>query len=407
MSSTYKTRYENKSSLRIFGVLAIFFLVALSIIQIMPVIREFYSFSRLLLYFGFGILALISFFNFKKLKTNFVIKLFLINAILVLAFVIISFLNLGNNITFEFVELVVPLGILITSMRIQLSIKEIKMLMGLYVLLALLLGIMSVYYYGEGFRLLSTYFLLGKNQIGPILGIAAVIAFHHFAFESNFNSNKDKILAFLSIASFIILFSLIVLILNRTGMFALIIVAPLMLLKKEYKVLKYKLVIVYSLFFAMLPVIFYFAYISQLHIAILTALGRGSGFVDLNQFTAGRISEYLDAFNFLLENPFFGGLAELNKMYGVPHNYILNKWFQFGFIFSLPLILMYCYFWKISLSKTILSKKSFGLDRVVYWILLFSMIVSLAEYSYPYGPGSSQIMLWFLLGQKLTIIQNH
>ncbi len=76
-----------------------------------------------------------------------------------------------------------------------------------------------------------------------------------------------------------------------------------------------------------------------------------------------------------------------------PHNFILYKLVQLGAIFAMPFIFYYCF-----LIRKIFIKKSS--NEFSSWLLLFSIFVSLFEYAYPFGPGVSQFMLWFLIAQE-------
>ena len=39
-------------------------------------------------------------------------------------------------------------------------------------------------------------------------------------------------------------------------------------------------------------------------------------------------------------------------------------------------------------------------------VMLLALVISLVEYTYPYGPGTSQIILWALIGIYLNISLN-
>ena len=101
---------------------------------------------------------------------------------------------------------------------------------------------------------------------------------------------------------------------------------------------------------------------------------------------------------FIKQYPVLGELETGKSISVTPHNYILNKWLNYGIIGSLPIVLFYLYLWFFTIKGIFISKKTLGFKLPV-WVLLFSLIVSMFEYTYPYGPGASQIMVWFLLGQ--------
>ena len=118
----------------------------------------------------------------------------------------------------------------------------------------------------------------------------------------------------------------------------------------------------------------------------------------ITDLSAGRTDVYKFALEFAIQHPILGELEGFRFIYGNPHNYILNKWVNYGILGSLPLVLFYLYLWFFAFKeiKSHVKNTNFTLPL---WVLLFSLVVSLFEYTYPYGPGTSQLMVWFLLGQ--------
>jgi hypothetical protein len=39
---------------------------------------------------------------------------------------------------------------------------------------------------------------------------------------------------------------------------------------------------------------------------------------------------------------------------------------------------------------------------ICYFLLSISLIISFIEYTYPFGPGTTQVIMWFLIGQSLS-----
>jgi len=48
------------------------------------------------------------------------------------------------------------------------------------------------------------------------------------------------------------------------------------------------------------------------------------------------------------------------------------------------------------------SKQRDAVEGIALWLLMLGLIISMFEYTYPYGPGVSQIMVWFMLGTILS-----
>lgn len=66
-----------------------------------------------------------------------------------------------------------------------------------------------------------------------------------------------------------------------------------------------------------------------------------------------------------------------------------------------PFVLLYLYLRYFSLNE--IKNKEKNKFTLPIWVLLFSLIINTFVYTYPYGTGTSQIMLWFLLGQYIRI----
>ncbi len=75
---------------------------------------------------------------------------------------------------------------------------------------------------------------------------------------------------------------------------------------------------------------------------INTSLFTNYDLSDLNSLSAGRISGYTNALNFIGENFLFGNINAMHT-YNLsikPHNFILYKLVQLGAIFAMPFIFL-------------------------------------------------------------------
>ena len=98
--------------------------------------------------------------------------------------------------------------------------------------------------------------------------------------------------------------------------------------------------------------------------------------------------------------PIFGELNTVDRFFGRAHNYILNKWVRYGIIGSLPMIILYISLFAFD-ARLLLSRIRTSKSVLTGWLLLFGLIISTFEYTYPYGPGVSQIVVWFMIGQVI------
>jgi len=122
----------------------------------------------------------------------------------------------------------------------------------------------------------------------------------------------------------------------------------------------------------------------------------------MDNLSAGRVKIYEIAIIFLKNNFFLGELNSSEYVPGIAHNYLLNKVVKYGLIGSIPLIFLYLYI-VIFIFKTLLKQIKLGRNINLSLLLIWqAIIISFFEYSYPYGPGVSQALSWFLLGQYLS-----
>ncbi|MCM3617921.1 O-antigen ligase family protein [Sutcliffiella horikoshii] len=294
-------------------------------------------------------------------------------------------------------ELLIPFGLLVCSINTDFNRKQLSGFLIWYIVLALVMGLSSIFYYGEGFTIKELYSVPSKNQIGPILGISTVIIgiwiLNKNQLEFKFNS------LFFKLSLFFLLLSTILVIRNRASLIA-IIITLLFYLIREYK---FKLTVGRVLLGPFLVIatilLFYYGTFNGLLDVFWKSITLNYDVNNLNSLSAGRTEVYALSIQFIMQNPFLGELTSIQPFqYTTPHNYILNKWVQYGIVGSLPYIIFYCFLWVYSIRGILIVKSLFSL---AHWVLFFSLIVSIFEYTYPYGPGVSQLLVWFLLGQYL------
>lgn len=307
-------------------------------------------------------------------------------------------LNKITSVPTELLELLVPFGVLICSLNTTFNKRQISKLLIWYIVFSLLLGISLIFYYGEGFTITKIYFLIGKNQIGTMLGISTVIL-GLWILDKNQLESRLNIIIF-KIIIFVLLTASILAIRNRSGLIGIFITLFLAILKVK----KFKLTVKNFIFIQIVLFIIVIGYsiggFNSLIEIIFKSLFYNFDVTDLNSLSAGRWNVYKKSLDFVTQYPILGEMGGGVFLYGIPHNYILNKWVNFGFVGSLPLVLFYLYIWVFVFNNLLFKNEKIKLHLII-WVLFFSLIVSLFEYTYPYGPGVSQLMVWFMLGQYL------
>lgn len=374
----------------------LFFLIGLSILQQMPIIKEqFYTEIRIALLMIFGTFTFLSLHSsLQYLKVPFY-KFFLV--------VCFYITLLGGMLTvflissIDIFEMLIPFGILVCSLNTDFTKKQINHMLFFYVFLATILGLSTVMYYNGGFAISEVYSIPNKNQVGPIIGISSIIIGIKFL---NLISSKFNLkLALLYIVMFSSLVTSLLVFRNRSSIVGILITLLLYSLFKLRININYRNLFIYQTTIIILFIIVILGGFDNIASAIWTSFTLNYDLSSVNSFSAQRTDVYSYATKYILENPILGELGgDIFNNY-TAHNYLLNKWVSYGFVISIPLTLFYIYLWGFSLKFIFLQKKSF--ENTGVWILFFSLIISLFEYTFPYGPGVSQLMVWLLLGQHI------
>ena len=213
--------------------LKLFFLfgMLLTVVQQFPIIREVaYGEIRLALYGLFGLLSGYCFLRLSHNATPGLYKLFLLTVLVsITVLVFLHLLTGGVEKAVSYggiLELIVPFGILSVSLYCRFNPRQLQQIAYLYVGLAALMGVSLVYHYGGGWAITAQYIMPGKNQVGPIIAITAILVSFILTKQNEIISKGTKFLGALLIMSLIA--SLLVL-RNRSGLLAFGMVAALIM----------------------------------------------------------------------------------------------------------------------------------------------------------------------------------
>jgi len=388
----FKNQFTNKILYYLF-----FFLLFLTILQQLPIVREnYYDSIRYFLVVCFGLLALIFFITNIRIFKIHLIKIFALT-ILISAFV--SFLSLYGVANYNYLlELIISFGALVIGFNLPYKERNFGKLLILYSFFAILMGVFNVAFYVDGFNITTNYSIPSKNQLGPIISTSIIILIY-FAF---FYKNKDSLhtgltktlYLFLSILG---LFVLLV-IRNRAGIFALAIVLVFFCIKYFFKNIIHSIFII-SVSIIVILSISQVEFVSDFYNFVWDSVFLNYDTDDLNSISANRLVGYLQALNYINQFPLFGSFLNYSSPYfGLyPHNYVLRVLVENGIILGVPYILLYG-----SLFLFLIFNLRYRIFFNVYYlsipILLQSILISLLEYTYPYGPGVTQILLLTFIG---------
>jgi hypothetical protein len=382
----------------------------LSFLILLTVLQQFflessniYHYIRMVLYVCFGFLAMLSFVSILRFQIHGFVRTYIIAVVSTLTLLTPLLLFKQDGFNAVFFEQAIPLGVLLCSYTTEYSQEQHEKLLARYTALSAFLGLFVVFFYGQGFKVTPIYFFRSKNQIGPFLGLSFITLVYRLILGEPVRFTRIRFLDCLvgSALTITIIASMLAL-RNRAGLLAMIIISCTLVFRKFLSRLTLKAAIWISFFIVILTITLSLGLIDNLIGMVWDAFTLNYNVFDLNSLSAGRWRVYEESIAFIIDNPLFGEITSSTRLNGTAHNYVLNKLVKLGFVGSFPLLVFYLYLWffvfkGLSSRTDVVSRGS----KLGLLVLLLSLITSLFEYSSPFGPGVTQIMVWFLLGQYL------
>lgn len=256
----------------------------------------------------------------------------------------------------------------------------------------LFVGLMQVFTNVGGFVIRDQYFTDNKNSLGLMLATADVI---FIVMGLNRQQKGFVKLLYFGLA----LLTLVVMLTIRAR--AATATLGLMLLYILYERFKGKNFFAYLFVGLFLAVVVYVFLPQSIKDFVYNSFTQN---YEERDITAGRAGRNAAALDFLSGHLFLGNLNDHTQV-GQIHNYPLNRTFEFGIVFVLPIILMYLYILFQAIFKTI-KTNSRNNYNVGYYLLLIPFIISMAEPTFPFGPGTATVFNFLLFGASLRNTDN-
>lgn len=275
--------------------------------------------------------------------------------------------------------------------RLNLDKKKLTTFIILFSLLSIVIGLVQVSISIGGFRILDQYHVEGKNTFGVILATSSVILF--FLGQNGVQKKRIRIIWFaLSVLSIAILLTI------RAR--ACTVAAILLILYVLYQRYRGSDFIFYLIIFSFLAIVLYLVLPSSVGEYVLSSFLQNRE----EDITSGRTGVYEKGWSFVLRHFWFGNLGLDYHMEWI-HNYLLDKLFKYGIIFSLPLLWMY---FSLMIKTALLTIKCNKRDNynIGYFVLLIPFVVSIAEPTMPFGPGTGTILNFLMFGMSLRYSHN-
>lgn len=369
---------------------------------IMTVIMQFfletpyYSLARLVLY-GIFFSSVAFQLPHIKIKKNKFLTIYLTLTFLAIFNELLIFLFTGTNSLELVIHVSLSFVLLFLGYNISISSKQKDKIVAIYIIVTTILGLFVIFFYGDGFNISQQYFLSSKNQVGPFISSSSLICL----FSLLINQQKDTLLSnkFFLITMFFINFATLLSIRNRAGIVSLIMCLCVYFLFKAKIIMKGKTFIIFPIVLLLMGGILYSGIITPVINYVYDSLFLNYDVTDINSLSANRTDTYGRVIEFVKEFPFFGELSYFSDI-ATPHNYLLNILRKYGIFGMLPLLVLYFYIWLFVIKTIVLDKKY----DISLYLMLFMLVISLFEYTYPYSPLTTVSLTWFLLGYYLNPI---
>ncbi|MBO4656040.1 MAG: hypothetical protein J5644_10895 [Bacteroidales bacterium] len=337
----------------------------------------------------FALLALLSLWEEQPLVTD-VVKLGgLLIICLLLEWLVLSAFSTANDFGGEIRMMLIPLCALWVGFRMRMDEKRLKVLFCFFALGILGVGLTVVFGQGSGFRIVEQYFSEQKNAIGPILATAAVLC---MSLAVNANGRKTFLQVLLGLALSGLCVLLILTIRARAALLAVALVLLLMLFQRfkgSYLLLSLWLALLLgAAVFFLLPD----SLKDYVHRSLFSGFSGGD-------ISSGRMARNDQAIRVWVQNPLLGHLVNPEEV-AVVHNYPLWKLYKYGLIGALPMLLAYVVL-LVADVKTVLEAGRGTLMSAGAYAVLVLYVVSMFEYTFPFGPGTATVMNFFLMGVAL------
>ena len=315
----------------------------------------------------------------SKLLRTYIIWL----AVIFTAALIIQAFFRNRNMIHELRSFIIVFGAIMIGYDMKMGDRRFRLIILVFCLTTLFSGVMQVLVNNGGFRIANQYLTDSKNSLGAMLA-TATFALYYLSRQYKSGLVRTIILV-LAFAAFLVT----VTIRARMGVVAVGLAGMYYyyLIKRSRNVLISIVLIGVVGFFVILLMP---GAVADYLLSSFTAGTQGE------DFTSGRIYTYAAAISYLMESPLLGDILRLNEI-GWIHNFLLLTLYQYGLLFSWPIIVLYFYLlirairqsWKLPAK----SDECFG-----YVCLLLPFIISLAEPTFPFGPGTVNLFNFILLG---------
>jgi O-antigen ligase len=375
-----------------------YLLVTLSALSYHPMVTEneaLVNKVRIVLYILAAISLLLSFKISYFRKHRILIVWVGVLLFLVVQSLIVSSIGVSDKFFGDLLSIAFTLAAVLIGCSLELSEKQLFGLIISYGLCLAIAGISQIFYNFGGFVIQWQYADFAKNSFGPMIGV--------FVISSTFIYSRCKGVSKIILLTLVLLnVAVLVTIRARAAIlataFVLIFFFLFVLFNDRNKSSKL-LFRIASLFLAIIISVLLFSdffsnALDYLYDSIFISTEYG---VDI---TSGRTERNVIAWETFGQSPLFGLLGTSEEIPWI-HNYPLLILAEYGLIGGLILLFFYIYLLvfllKAAFRGGVLKKYDAG-----FWCVGFLFIISMAEPTFPYLPGTAIVFAYILLGRSIT-----
>lgn len=307
--------------------------------------------------------------------------------IVVLLFIIIIFIAAsGKSYYYELREITIPLLTLTFSYYTYYNEKELSSLLLWTCIGIAIMGFYKVFNDIGGLVIIEQYKFQAKNQITPLISSGIVIVLYLIlvnAFKGSIAKNTFAMFLLLGLFSILLV---------ARGRAALIITLLLILFVIFNYIKKSATLVMYLIIFTLILVLGY-PYIRS-------ALILHYNINNISDISTGRSDRVINGYEYIMDNIWLGELASPS---GVPtiHNYLLLKLVNYGIFIGGVFLFLYLRYLIVVIKGCFYNRNNSNIYTLGYILMTIPFLMSLSEYSYPFGPGTTIVINYFMLGQAI------
>lgn len=279
------------------------------------------------------------------------------------------------------------LAAIMIGWQLNLSKREMMIMSIVYAGSILFVGLSQIFTNIGGFIIKDQYFADNKNSLGVMMAVGGIILT-----MMAFSNQHKKMKRFLYYGFSILMLVCMLTIRSRAAYLAFILVIMLMFRDYYHEI---KLSNNFIIGFILILAVLFFLPQSVYDYAFNSFFQNQ----DTYGITSGRSDRNRAALRVLSQYPLRGNMFAKDDV-GWVHNYPLNRAFEFGLVFCLPILIAYLYL-MVQTVKRALRASVLDYNNVGFFALLIPFIISFAEPTFPFGPGTATVMCYILFGISL------